>query len=122
MILYEYYIALNKHIKKDDVKNLMKNFHFIVNKYNGNIISINDLGWRKFAFCIKKPKVGTFYFGRFYCITFYSNSKSIRDLNELFHSANFTINLSQMPMVRVAKQIKSNLINIIKNKKIKVKL
>ncbi|EAA19061.1 ribosomal protein S6 [Plasmodium yoelii 17X] len=116
MVLYESYIALNKHIKKDDVKNLMKNFHFIVNKYNGNIISINDLGWRKFAFCIKKPKVGTFYFGRFYCITFYSNSKSIKDLNELFHKANFVINLSQMLMVKIVKKMKLNLINIIKKK------
>ncbi|SCM04802.1 Ribosomal protein S6, putative [Plasmodium chabaudi chabaudi] len=119
MVLYESYIALNKHIKKDDVKNLMKIFHFIVNKYNGNIISINDLGWRKFAFCIKKPKVGTFYFGRFYCITFYSNSKNIRDLNELFHSTNLTINLSQTPMIKVVKKTKLNLINIIKNKEIK---
>ncbi|SBT78305.1 mitochondrial ribosomal protein S6-2 precursor, putative [Plasmodium ovale] len=98
MVLYESYIALNKHIKKDDVKNLMKNFHFIVNKYNGNIISINDLGWRKFAFCIKKPKVGTFHFGRFYCITFYSNSKSIKDLNEFFHSNTFILRFLNVKM------------------------
>ncbi|GAB67946.1 hypothetical protein PCYB_125120 [Plasmodium cynomolgi strain B] len=84
MVLYESYIALNKHIKKDDVKNLMKNFHFIVNKYNGNIININDLG--------------TFHFGRFYCITFYSNSKSIKDLNEFFHSNTFILRFLNVKM------------------------
>ncbi|KYN96226.1 putative mitochondrial ribosomal protein S6-2 precursor [Plasmodium gaboni] len=98
MVLYESYISLNKHIKKDDVRNLMKNFNYIINKHNGNVISINDLGWRKFAFCIKKPKVGTFHFGRFYCITFYSNSQSIKDLNEFFHSNTYVLRFLNMKM------------------------
>lgn len=98
MVLYESYVALNRHITKEDVKNLMKNFHFILKKHNGNILSINDLGWRKFAFVVKKPKVGSFYFGRFYCISFYSNSKSIKELNEFYRSNTYVLRFVNLKM------------------------
>ncbi|KAF8820271.1 putative mitochondrial ribosomal protein s6-2 [Cardiosporidium cionae] len=86
MVFYESYVYLSKRMTQTDMISLFNECYSIISKNNGSLLSIKDLGWRQASYRVDKPRVGVFWFGHMFCVTFGSNPVSVKEITELYNT------------------------------------
>jgi small subunit ribosomal protein S6 len=79
MTLYELMFAYNGELTKDEVEKELEKFKEIIEKGNGELLKIDDLGVKKFAYPIKKKNSGYYFLA--YLKAEYS---LVKEINRIF--------------------------------------
>ena len=52
--------------------------------HDGSVLRINDYGWRNTAYPVVKARVGKFYIGRWFHMTWGAKPSAVKDINDVF--------------------------------------
>ena len=68
---------------------LTKDISIAVAKADGSVIKLADYGWRNTAYPIIKPRVGKFYIGRWFHLSFSAKPTAVKNLQDvMLHESN----------------------------------
>eukprot|EP00386_Alphamonas_edax_P004707 GDKI01014829.1.p1 GENE.GDKI01014829.1~~GDKI01014829.1.p1 ORF type:complete len:107 (-),score=11.73 GDKI01014829.1:165-485(-) len=86
MVFYEQYIMLSRKMTKDDMKKLFLETSRMVQAHNGYVFRIRDLGWRKAAYRVNKPRVGRFHYGRYFYLAYGAHPEATFQLGNMYRT------------------------------------
>mmetsp|Transcript_37723 Transcript_37723/g.90589 ORF Transcript_37723/g.90589 Transcript_37723/m.90589 type:complete len:131 (+) Transcript_37723:1253-1645(+) len=70
MVFYETFVYLNKRNSVYSVRLLFREASKIIVDNHGTVLNIQDLGWRHSGIQINKPRIGKFFYGRWYSMRY----------------------------------------------------
>ncbi|PFH34804.1 putative ribosomal protein s6-2 [Besnoitia besnoiti] len=88
MVFYETFVLLSKRMQRADIRQVLKQQQTLIEKHSGSMLAVRDLGWRKTAFRIIKPRQGIFWFGRLFYFSFGTNPAAIVEMSQALQSTN----------------------------------
>ncbi|KEP60590.1 UNVERIFIED_CONTAM: mitochondrial ribosomal protein s6-2, putative [Hammondia hammondi] len=88
MVFYETFVLFSKRVQRADIRQLLKQQEALITKHHGSMLAVRDLGWRKTAFRVIKPRQGIFWFGRLFYFSFGANPAAITEMSQSLQSTN----------------------------------
>lgn len=86
MVFYETYLMFSKRMSREDIRLLLHQASDTIQAHNGIMFKIRDLGWRKSAIRVDKPRVGVFHYGRWFYVAFGADPQTPKNLFQLYNS------------------------------------
>jgi ribosomal protein S6 len=83
MVLYESFFLVSNRLNNQRFQSLVKDFTQAVGKHDGTVINIADYGWRNTAYPIVKPRLGKFFIGRWFHVTWGSKSTGVKEVQDV---------------------------------------
>eukprot|EP01066_Platyproteum_vivax_P002013 Platyproteum_vivax@DN12491_c0_g1_i1.p1 len=91
MPFYEAYVCTHGKCLETQVRQLFLESARTVQRHSGLILELKDYGLRQLAFPVLRPRVGKFWFGRYYELSFCCSPKAMEELRNLYRTSNVTI-------------------------------
>uniref|UniRef100_A0A3B0NGT8 Ribosomal protein S6, putative n=1 Tax=Theileria annulata TaxID=5874 RepID=A0A3B0NGT8_THEAN len=94
MVLYESFLLFSKLANREEISTIVSHISKLANTYHGLVLNTQDLGLR-----INKPRVGVFWYGRYYYVAFAANPKIVPNLHKLYNSNSNILRHTTMRML-----------------------
>lgn len=98
MVFYETFVYLSKRMNGSEIQQLLRQQEALIEKHHGSLLAIRDLGWRKAAFRICKPRQGIFWFGRLYYYSFGAHPAVVPEMAQALESTSGVLRHATMKM------------------------
>ncbi|KAK1442534.1 hypothetical protein BgAZ_300520 [Babesia gibsoni] len=86
MVFYESYLLLSRHITVEEINSLVSHIAKLASSHHGLVLRTQDLGLRYTSHRVQKPRVGLFWYGKYYYIAIAANPKVVPGLHKLYNS------------------------------------
>mmetsp|Transcript_81345 Transcript_81345/g.174107 ORF Transcript_81345/g.174107 Transcript_81345/m.174107 type:complete len:137 (-) Transcript_81345:79-489(-) len=84
MVFYETTLLLHGKYAARETQLLIREAAKVITERDGSVLRILDMGWRHTAQPVLKKRVGYFFYGRWYCMTWGAHPDAVRDLRDVF--------------------------------------
>lgn len=89
MVFYETFFLINNRMTSQRLASLTKDVTSAIAKSEGSVIRLADYGWRNTAYPIIKPRVGKFYIGRWFHLTWCAKTTAVKEVQDvMLHESN----------------------------------
>ncbi|CAD7939859.1 unnamed protein product [Amoebophrya sp. A25] len=85
MVFYESCVMFNSRCSASEMQQCFRRMASIVAENRGQMLRIQDLGWRSTAYPVSKPRVGIFFHGRWFSVMFGTHPRAIQQLEEFWN-------------------------------------
>ncbi|EDO06064.1 Ribosomal protein S6 family protein [Babesia bovis T2Bo] len=86
MVFYESYLLFSKHITNEDIAALVSHISKLATINHGILLRTQDLGLRYTSHRVQKPRLGLFWYGKYYYVALAANPKVVPGLHKLYNS------------------------------------
>ena len=88
-MFYETFFMINNRMNNHRFRSLAVDVNKAIRNNEGMMIRFQDYGWRNTAYPIVKPRVGKFYIGRWFHVTWGARPDGVKAVNDvLVHNSN----------------------------------
>lgn len=82
MVIYETIFSLTKRFTKQDARRQLVEMTAIVNRHDGVVLSVQDLGWRRTSQRARLKAQDVNWYGRWMAMTYGANPRVVQEMND----------------------------------------